>query len=355
MKQFKLLTMLALYIGFIAEIIAQSAGISTMPNNAKFYESYTVTETVEYLIPHDSILEKMTDWDWVDLRPKREVRQHVSYINENYDRITEWVILESNHANEWDHDIGRVRIEPNYSRLYDENDNIIFERERPLDELLEEAEFTQLLKNQGLFPQKAIVPYDQALIDPTITDLFSITQTNEGYFLSNEDWEISVNTDELIVVKRLLKDTLNTPYYFHHQFSLNDQDNLVPQLLETLTKIQSKSGNTLIQSERKQYSNSTLFYHPSILANEKIALASTFSISPNPVIGNLAIHYLGNSFNSVEYQIKVFDPTNTVRLRFTNLNTSNVESIDLSSLSQGFYLLQFNMQGHYFIKKIFKN
>lgn len=327
------------------------------PETTLFYDSHLVNEQVEYLLPDKTSAEDMTEWDWVEMQPHKEITREISYVGENFERYSYIKILQTDRGNKWDYKLDSMVINPDASIIYDAEGAIISKMPHSETYLTTESKTREMMMNEGLSPALPFPSYEELSVEDIQNEGYHIEETENGYHIWNDFEEIFVNPSENIRVYQLLKEEYDIPYYVYESFEKSSQGYLYPVFKETMTKTLSKNGHCIVKLANEAFSDYELYYDPAVISNdrEEPSVYSDFSIFPNPADDHIEITYTGEEFPSTSYQVQMTNHLNEVVLDRDNLNTANVEQIDLSGLPGGFYILRFSIAGYVFSKKIFKN
>ncbi|WP_417601153.1 hypothetical protein [Owenweeksia hongkongensis] len=90
-----------------------------------FYEKYTVQEDVYYLLPDSTSHKDMTEWDWIDMEPRHEIRTHEKAISPTWLK-TERIDIDSlSPIESWEKPMGHIIIDNLGAKVYSLEGNLI--------------------------------------------------------------------------------------------------------------------------------------------------------------------------------------------------------------------------------------
>ncbi len=149
-----------------------------IPETVMYSEYYQLEEKVSFFLPDESSIELMTEWDWIDMEPHREITTQARYLDDAYDSYSRIGILESDYGNEWDIKIDRVIIGPERSVMYTGEEEVSNMGHDSLYLYLENADREDMIANGlkplTLFPPSHMVFHDGIVYYTASSNLYAV-------------------------------------------------------------------------------------------------------------------------------------------------------------------------------------
>ncbi len=325
-------------------------------DNALFWERYQVEESTSYLIPDTTQMDELTEWDWVEMEPRKDRRHHQSQMDGYLTRSERIDVLEQVPLEDWERKIGYLLIDGEAVTTYDELGALISHLPHSEYYLALEDTLTQAIAADGLQPMLPFPVYEDLPFDDLQDQGFFTEPTENGYRIWNDLLSITIDPVNHIRTTKIEDAEFDQPFYALEAYSLSEQGYLMPAFQEIQTKTLSRKGQCLVKVETEVYQDYQMYYDPAILFYEESSgPEENFTIFPNPTSGEFEIEYTGSQQVETPYELSITNQMGTEVQQESGLNTGDLELIDISALPDGFYVLHFYLDNQQFSKTLFKN
>ncbi|WP_417592297.1 hypothetical protein [Owenweeksia hongkongensis] len=322
-----------------------------------FYEKYTVQEDVYYLLPDSTSHKDMTEWDWIDMEPRHEIRTHEKAISPTWLK-TERIDIDSlSPIESWEKPMGHIIIDNLGAQVYSLEGNLISDLPHSEFYLANEDTLMDAIIEDGLSPMLPFPLFEDLPIEELQNGGYEVSYSNQSYTISTSDGshQIFIDPIENLRVYQNFDNVVDEPYYSLESFVTTTQGYLRLGLSKSKVRRLSRKGKCLVEVRTESYSGYQLFYDEAIITEQEINLEDDFAMFPNPVSSVLEMTYSGTEYENSDINFIILDQYGTEYIN-TSINPASVMYVDVNALTAGLYIARFIMpDGNQFTKNLIKN